>query len=73
MLPPGARWKALFLAPAFLMLGSLGLVYPKSVPDLRPAAGVLGAVAEAGSPAFMLGGCVFAVGLGIGAWLAFFR
>jgi hypothetical protein len=72
-MPPGTRLKGLLIAPAFLMLGTLGLVYPKAVPDPRPAAGAVGAVAEAGSPGLVLGGCVFALGLAVGAWLAFGR
>jgi hypothetical protein len=69
--PPGMRWKGLLAAPAFLLLGAVGLVYPKAVPDPFPPSGAIGAVAEAGSPGLVFGGCVFFVGLCIGAWLAF--
>jgi hypothetical protein len=69
--PPGMRWKGLLAAPAFLLLGAVGLAYPKAVPDPRPPAGAIGAVAEAGSPGLVFGGCVFFVGLAVGAWLAF--
>jgi hypothetical protein len=68
--PPGMRWKGLLVAPAFLLLGAVGLVYPQAVPDPRPPGGAIGAVAEAGSPGLVLGGCVFFVGIGVGAWLA---
>jgi hypothetical protein len=69
--PPGMRWKGLLAAPAFLLLGAVGLLYPPAVPDPRPPGGAIGAVAEAGAPGLVLGGCVFFVGLGIGVWLVF--
>jgi hypothetical protein len=69
--PPGMRWKGLLAAPAFLLLGALGLVYPPAVPDPRPPGGAVAAAAQAGAPGLVFGGCVFFVGLAIGAWLAF--
>src|SRR5262245_2691273 len=71
--PPGMRWKGLLAAPAFLLLGLVGVFYPKAVPDPRHPAGAVGAVGEAGAPGLVFGGCVFFVGLCVGAWLAFFR
>jgi hypothetical protein len=65
------RWKILLAAPPFLLLGVVGLVYPAAVPDPRPPSGAIGGVAEAGSPGLVFGGCVFFVGIAIGAWLAF--
>jgi hypothetical protein len=71
-LSPGMRWKILLVAPAFLLLGAVGLVYPKAVPDPHPPAGAVGAAAEAGAPGLVFGGCVFFVGLAIGTWLVVF-
>jgi hypothetical protein len=71
--PPGMRWKGLLLAPAFLSLGAVGLVYPQAVPDPRPPGGAIGAVAEAGAPGLVFGSCVWFLGLAFGAWLAFAR
>ena len=70
-LAPSMRWKALLCAPPCLLLGLVGLVYPWAVPDPRPPAGAIGAVAGAGTPALAFGGCVFFVGIAIGVWLLF--
>ena len=72
-IPAGIAWKGLLCAPALVLLGAVGLVYPRAVPDPRPPGGAIGAVAEAGSAGLVFGGCVFFVGLGFGAWLAFWR
>jgi hypothetical protein len=72
-LSAGMRWKGLLVAPAFVLLGLTGLIYPRAIPDPRPSAGAVGAVAEAGSPGLVVGGIAFFTGLAVGIWLAFIR
>jgi hypothetical protein len=71
--PPSLYGKGLIAGPAFLLLGLTGLVYPAAIPDPRPPGGAVAAAAQAGAPGLVFGGCVFFLGLGIGAWLAFAR
>jgi hypothetical protein len=68
---PSMVWKSKLLGPCAALYGLGGLVYPPSVPDLKPEGGAVAAVALAGSRPYAIGFILGCIGLAIGAYLAF--